>query len=83
MADFLEVHLPLAQVTENPIPAGLIEIGPVGNGLAFDLRVDVLEMHVGDAVHVLLHEIHWVEARIDGVPGVEADLEDGFVHLVQ
>ena len=46
-----------------------------GHDLRLHPRVDVLEMDIGNAVHVARHEGHGVEAGIVRMPGVEADLQ--------
>ena len=78
LAHRLELHIALPEIAENALPTGLIAPGALGDDIRLHHRVDVLEMHVGNAVHVPRHKGHRVEPGIGVMPGIETDLQDIF-----
>ena len=73
-----EIHVALAEVAEDALPAGVIEPGAVRDGARLHHRVDVLEMHVGNATDMAAHEGHGVEARIGMVARCRSRSSGGF-----
>jgi hypothetical protein len=83
LAHSRKIHIAEPKFAENALPARIVKAGTVGNHIGLHRRVDVFEMHVTDAVDMALHKGHRIKAGIGVVAGVEADLQDTLVHLIQ
>ena len=78
-----KVDVSVTEIAEDPLAAGIIEAGARRDHPRLHRRVDILEVHVADPPDMARHEGDRVEAGVGMVPGVEADLQDVLVHLVQ
>src|SRR6202023_3266296 len=78
-----KVDHPIAQIAENARRAGIVESGAVFDCLASDLRIDVLEMQIGNSAAVAAIERDWIKTSVDAVTSIETGAQDVGLNGIQ